>query len=140
MNINPNEPWHPSVLPNGNNGATIRTEIASRAMAALISANWSVSRKDQVAEMAIEFTDALIEKLNKPLYSPPIEIVGHKEWEETEAGWISYEWADDDGQPIPSNYSMSQEIDTDKHGHPTKAIFKIEEPNDLILVKLGQEQ
>lgn len=86
MNVNPNDPAFPSAVSYNeygqlqefqisetsghNKGITIRTEISSRAMAALISNDWSVSMRDKVADLAVQFTDALIARLNQPIGHP----------------------------------------------------------------------
>lgn len=55
-------------------------------------------------------------------------IIATKEWYENEDGsWSSInEWSDETGFEIDSS-DIVEIIDTDKHGHPTKALCKISE-------------
>lgn len=63
----------------------------------------------------------------KDRYEVGDDIVCTKHWEEEENGeWAEYDWADNIFCWFidEDNFELVGVLDKDKHGHPTKAIFK----------------
>lgn len=57
----------------------------------------------------------------------PQWIVGYKDWYEDEnTGWSEGEWYIEDTlvEIVPEGFELTQILDTDKHSHPTRALFK----------------
>lgn len=84
--------------------------------------NVNLAQRMELNLFVVSASSSLMGNIQKPLIVPT--IIGYQEWfEDANGGWKGFGWFTENGDSIPEGYEMEFVIDTNKHGHHTKAEF-----------------